>query len=245
MDHPGPIGRTVNDLGILLLTIAWFPDSLTGFQEALDDTDLKPARLGRLGGIFEAKAEPEMRRAFEEVTGIFEAAGADLVQIPWPAGFDTVLQDHRTIMATEAAEFHAARFGEYAARYAPRISSLVEEGLACKAVTYARSRKRQQPLLLEFSQFWRDDVAPFATAVIVPATTGPAPPRETTGDPAFNSPWSYLGVPTISVPLTLSADGLPLAIQLVGLNFFEAGLFRAALWCERVIREASSADTNS
>ena len=35
--------------------------------------------------------------------------------------------------------------------------------------------------------------------LMCPATTGPAPLAHTTGDPAFNSPWSYTGLPTISI----------------------------------------------
>jgi Asp-tRNA(Asn)/Glu-tRNA(Gln) amidotransferase A subunit family amidase len=57
----------------------------------------------------------------------------------------------------------------------------------------------------------------------------------TTGDPAFNSPWSYTGFPVVSFPVMLSADGLPLAIQLVGRLFEEPALFRVAAWCERVV----------
>ena len=53
-------------------------------------------------------------------------------------------------------------------------------------------------------------------ALITPATLGTAPDPSTTGDPAFNSPWSYTGLPTVSFPIGLATDGLPVAIQLVG-----------------------------
>ena len=59
--------------------------------------------------------------------------------------------------------------------------------------------------------------------------------RSTTGDPAFNSPWSYTGLPTVSVPGARNLDDLPLAIQLVGAPWTEAALFAAAAWCEEVL----------
>jgi aspartyl-tRNA(Asn)/glutamyl-tRNA(Gln) amidotransferase subunit A len=72
-------------------------------------------------------------------------------------------------------------------------------------------------------------------ALLVPATTGPAPARATTGDPAFNSPWSYTGLPTVSLPAGHSSDGMPLAIQLVGPIVNEGELLSVASWCERVL----------
>jgi aspartyl-tRNA(Asn)/glutamyl-tRNA(Gln) amidotransferase subunit A len=81
----------------------------------------------------------------------------------------------------------------------------------------------------------REIVAAFTRdqrAFCVPATTGPAPTAETTGDPAFNSPWSYTGLPVVSLPFTYTNDGLPLAIQLVGPRWGEAELFATAAQLE-------------
>ena len=72
-------------------------------------------------------------------------------------------------------------------------------------------------------------------SALCPAATGPAPTADTTGDPAFNSPWSYTGLPTVSIPTGLSPDGLPLALQLVGQAEDEGKLLEAAAWCEEVL----------
>jgi aspartyl-tRNA(Asn)/glutamyl-tRNA(Gln) amidotransferase subunit A len=73
------------------------------------------------------------------------------------------------------------------------------------------------------------------TALLCPATTSPAPAADTTGDPAFNSPWSLTGLPVVSFPVGKSPDGLPLSIQLVGGRHAEAELFPVALWCEEKV----------
>ena len=77
-------------------------------------------------------------------------------------------------------------------------------------------------------------------ALVMPATIGPAPDASTTGDPAFNSPWSYLGSPAVSFPIGLSPEGLPLALQMVALGTGrgESDLLATARWCEGVIRRA-------
>jgi aspartyl-tRNA(Asn)/glutamyl-tRNA(Gln) amidotransferase subunit A len=70
--------------------------------------------------------------------------------------------------------------------------------------------------------------------LLTPATPGPAPDASTTGDPAFNAPWSYTGLPTVSF-LAGWTGGLPLALQLVGPAWGEAELLAAAVWCEEAL----------
>jgi Asp-tRNA(Asn)/Glu-tRNA(Gln) amidotransferase A subunit family amidase len=53
-------------------------------------------------------------------------------------------------------------------------------------------------------------------AILTPASAGPAPEGlGSTGSPAFNFLWTYLGMPAISLPL-LEVQGFPLGVQLVG-----------------------------
>ena len=70
---------------------------------------------------------------------------------------------------------------------------------------------------------------------LTPATPGPPPSPETTGNPVFNSPWSYLGVPTVSLPVAWMADGLPLAIQLVGAEMKDLRVLYSAALTERAV----------
>ena len=72
--------------------------------------------------------------------------------------------------------------------------------------------------------------------VLTPATPEPAPrDLNTTGDAAFQAPWTSSGLPTIVIPSGLSESGLPLAVQLAGLPFEEGKLLAAARWCEAVL----------
>jgi aspartyl-tRNA(Asn)/glutamyl-tRNA(Gln) amidotransferase subunit A len=50
----------------------------------------------------------------------------------------------------------------------------------------------------------------------MPATPAAAPrDLATTGDPSFNSPWSFLGLPAVTAPYALTAQGMPLGAQFV------------------------------
>ena len=236
MDHPGPMARCVRDLALLLRAIAdpGIPSHGGGFLEdhvaILDNLRFAhhgTPRLGCLRGLFDHRADPAVSEMMMQVRARLEKKGATIVDVPEPAGFAEVLPRHRTVMAVEAAAYHELRLRRHPEDYDPCIRTLLEEGLSCPAPRYAQCKEHQELLRSEMEPCF-DDV----DALLTPATTSPAPDAGSTGDPAFNSPWSYTGFPTISFPAGFAPDGLPLAVQLVGRPWSESELFPVAAWCE-------------
>lgn len=223
LDHPGPIARSVADLAILFAVLAGTPP--------IDCAAASPPRLGRLCGIFGEKLPPEARKLHEQALGLLANAGASVSDAPLPSSFDEVLPLHRRIMVYELGQVHRDRFAEHPTEYLPGIRGLIEQAREIPRREYDRAREHQERLRAEMTAAFEGfDV------LVCPATVGPAPDPSTTGDPSFNSPWSYTGLPTVSFPIGLAPDGLPLSIQLVGRHGDEPNLFRAAAWCEGRIR---------
>ncbi|HLJ95369.1 MAG TPA: amidase [Gemmataceae bacterium] len=241
MDHVGPIAGCVRDLATLLQVIAGSdPHDPECSNRVVPDYGLAccsptPPRLGRLRGLFAELAEPAMHKLLDRASQQFREQGAAVSEVALPAGFAEVVPCHRTVMAVEAAAYHGVRLHRHPEDYAPKIRSLLQEGLACPAPEYARCKELQRQLSQEMLRCFEE-----VDALLTPATTGPAPDRATTGDPAFNSPWSFTGLPTVSLPAGRDADGLPLAIQLVGRPWGEAELLSVAAWCEQVLGLAKS-----
>ncbi|HYT90211.1 MAG TPA: amidase, partial [Gemmataceae bacterium] len=233
MDHPGPMARSVHDLAILLRAIAG-PDAYDPLcsnrsvpdYPALLEHPLQPPCLGLVRGLFQDMLEPEGLEFMDEVERILRRGGATLKEVALPASFAEVLPRHRIVMAVEAAAYHEPRLRRHPSDYGPNITQLLEEGLACPAPEYARTKEHQRQLTREMLGCFED-----VDVLLTPATRGPAPAAATTGDPAFNSPWSYTGLPTVSLPGGWTADGLPLSIQLVGRPWKEAQVLAAAAWC--------------
>ena len=179
-------------------------------------------------GLFHDLAETTVQAAMDEVVRKLQDAGAEIVEGTLPGGFADVVARHRTVMAVEAAQYHRIRLERHPEDYKPNIRQLLEEGISCPPAYYLETKAHQHTLQEQTQALLAD-----GTILLTPATTSPAPDAATTGNPAFNSPWSYTGSPTVSFPTGQFVDGLPLAIQLVGGRDSEAALLTAGRWCER------------
>jgi aspartyl-tRNA(Asn)/glutamyl-tRNA(Gln) amidotransferase subunit A len=230
LDHIGPLARTVDDLRLIYGAIG---ESWVMNQPASDFPLTNPPRLGRLRGFFDRRTEPTIRPLFEEAIRALASRGGEIVEIDDPIDFEQVIKDHRRVMAAEAAAVHSDWLDEFPEDYPPRIRDLVLEGRSLTALEYLRAKDRQAATQMAFM----GALSPGQLMILItPATIGTAPDLSTTGDPAFNSPWSYTAFPTVSFPIGLASDRMPAAFQLVRIFHSALDLLREAAWCEQVIR---------
>ncbi len=238
MDHPGPIARCVRDLAILLEVMAdpmdWTAYPRQVAQSIRTDPNARPTAsppiLGRVRGLFDDLAEPGVQPAMDAVQKKLSDAGAAVKEISLPARFADVVARHRIVMAVEGAAYHEERLRKHPEDYGPKIRGLLEEGLACPAPEFHRALVHKHQLTADVAACLRE-----VDALIMPATTGPAPDTSSTGNPAFQAPWSYTGLPTVNLPMGHFIDGLPLGLQVVGARNAEAKLLAAAAWCEQAL----------
>jgi aspartyl-tRNA(Asn)/glutamyl-tRNA(Gln) amidotransferase subunit A len=252
LDHVGVMANCVRDLAAVFQVIAGedqrdltssarpVPDCLRRIEQAivLPDSPEESRRLFRPGvcipaSYYEAMVTPAvaefMRRVGNDFASLAHLDGF-YQYIVLPAGFAEIHRRHRTIMAVEAAEQHGERLRRHPDDYPPRIRELVEEGSRIAATEYREARLFRDDLDAQF-----EDLA-WPEPILMPATLDVAPSPDTTGNPWCNSPWSFLGVPTVSLPLGWSGDGLPMAVQFVGAPWHEDSLFATAARVEHVFR---------
>jgi len=233
LDHPGFIARSVADLR-LIFEVCRRPD-LPAEQDApwVRGAVDRP-RLFRPLGLFDRLASPEMAAALSSALECLGDAGAEVCELGDTPELEPLLRDHRVIMASEAAAVHRGLGDAKPPAYPPRLTELLREGNEVRAVDYLQACWDRMNHRIAMDE-WLKRV----DALVTPAALGAAPDPSTTGDPVLNSPWSLLGFPTVSFPIGLSADGLPLAVQLIGRARFDLHLLRTAQWCETVIRSAN------
>jgi hypothetical protein len=146
----------------------------------------------------------------------------------------TPLRDHgslawavRPLLDAEMNLFHAydQAISPLAPAPTPKASDLVP------ANYYLQARRVRTWLIGLISAFLEG-----YDAVLMPAT--PAPPPKgfaTTGNATLLTPWSFLGLPTITINGGLSPDGLPLGLQFAAARLQDYRLLQVGAWCEGVI----------
>jgi aspartyl-tRNA(Asn)/glutamyl-tRNA(Gln) amidotransferase subunit A len=220
-DHVGVFARRVADVALAVEVLAaCAPGALAP----------RPPRLAVAPELLE-RATPEVATLIRATAERFARAGATVREVTLPPSFADVHAAGRSVLEVEAAAYHEEMYRAHAAQYRPRTRELIAAGLSRPAVAYARAQRAR----LAF----RRDVMPLLAAhdaLLSPSAPSPAPEGlGATGDPWFCAPWSFAGVPAISLPIGVSPLGLPHAIQLVGAADEDATILAVAAWCERVV----------
>ena len=239
LDTVGILVRAVTDAAILLQAMSGYDANDPGsaevpvpdFRQQMDRHS-GPPRLGLLKrGYFFDRSTPEVRQHTEAAAAQLAQAGATIVELELPESFATAPDVQRIVMNVECAAFHEQYFRHRADEYGPRLRDNIEMGLLIPSVTYLQAQRLRR-------EFRRDltALAHEVDALLMPATPAPAPrDLNTTGDAAFQSPWTSAGLPTVVIPSGLSESGLPLGIQFAAPPFEEGRLLGAARWCEQAL----------
>ncbi|MFM7845516.1 MAG: amidase [Planctomycetota bacterium] len=232
LDHVGPIARCSADLRLLAHTIG----------DRDEQRLVEPATVAQQFLVYQSLAACE---ASADVVAVWEracqqlamaAAGPPQQTTDFPAVFGEILAAHRRVMEFEAAQFHRVRYEQHADQFGPRMGSVVAAGLALSEGDYAEARGQQEAFRVAVAeQLGTDRVA------LMPATITTAPTAETTGDPRFNSPWSFAGAPTVTLPCGLAADGLPVGLQLIAAPGRDDLVLQTAEWCEQQLQTLAAA----
>jgi Asp-tRNA(Asn)/Glu-tRNA(Gln) amidotransferase A subunit family amidase len=184
-------------------------------------------RLGLVRDVLD-RADPEVRSHTEAVAARLAEAGALVREVTLPEPFELWLAVHQVIMLAEAATAHADLHARRAAEYPPKLRANVEVGQLIPAAAYLRAQQWRRRIR-------RRAVAMFEglDCLVMPTAANVAPEPSTTGDTRFQALWSLIGVPALTLPSGLSAERLPIGLQLVVAPWQEATLLRAGRWCEQ------------
>ena len=232
LDHVGLFARTVPDLALLLEEVAGHderdPDTHPRARGpyravAMEEPPIEP-RFGLFRTGRWSELEEDARAGLEELVGHL---GGRVEAFELTAGADELAEWHRAIMDAELAVNLEREYTAGREKLSPSLRARIEHGHALTAPEYLRAKAAVAPLVATFTELFEQRY----DAILTPAAHGTAPAGlESTGEPAFCTLWTMLGLPAVSLPLLQGAGGLPLGVQLVGPRHADARLLRTARW---------------
>jgi Asp-tRNA(Asn)/Glu-tRNA(Gln) amidotransferase A subunit family amidase len=234
LDHVGVFARSIPDAALLVDVLAGFdpedPDTRPGpgpdIQSAAESEPPVPPRFAFI-------KTPAWPMAGEDVTGAFseivDVLGDAVEEVELGQGFDRIIEQHNLIMNADLAYNLTGYRRRGEDQLSERLRGMIADGDKVAAVTYNRAVEHIELLNAALAEVFEN-----FDAIITPAAAGEAPAGlEATGDPAFATPWSYLGTPAVTLPLLEGSNGLPIGVQLVSERGDDARLMRTARWLAR------------
>ncbi|GAC1331847.1 MAG: amidase [Beijerinckiaceae bacterium] len=239
LDHVGLFARRVDDVAYGLSLLAAVHDSdrhglaLPGFALDIETglTSLDRPRFALVRTRLWDRVQPAQIKAFDHAIERMCAAGGSVNEITLPAAYDEIGQLIETILASEAAPTFRPLIERFPDRTSTHLQELVARGQAIAEETYIKALRAQADLRKDLSL----RLDGFDAILTVPAT-GEAPEGlNYTGDPSFCMPWTFLGVPAVTIPAGFGPRGLPLGLQVVGRYREDIKTLRAAKFAETAL----------
>lgn len=232
LDHPTVIAQTMADIALIYNAIAG-PDPLdeTGRPEPLEPVSAEipstPPRIGRIRNYFPDLCQQVMLDQLDAAVEKLTAAGAEIVDIDLPEGWDAVWPVFRLVMGSEQTTYRARQAGELRAS---GVDVKLDPRELIPAPYYLQAQRVRRWLY--------DSVLPLFGQVdflLTPAAVEEPPLGHGGGDNRMNSPWSVVGIPSLTFNIGLSPNGLPMGAQLAAPPLAEDAILSAGAWCESVM----------
>ena len=239
VSHLGPHTMSVVDTAVMMNVLKrpdardWtsLPPDDTDYTAGLDD-EIARLRIAFSPTLGYATVHPEVAAAV--ATAVQELAAAGAIVEPVDPGFDDPLEITTGLWFSGAWTLWNTLTTEQQAVTDPDFAAEAELGSALSNLDVQRLALRRGELGSQMRQFMQrfDLLATPAVAVPAfdarPAGSVPLTAEAMLGWTPFSYPFNLTQQPAITVPCGLTADGLPIGLQLIGPMFADALVLRAA-----------------
>lgn len=234
LDTVGVYGRSLDDIALLVGALDQHDatDDVS-YARAGTDYDTVPFQDAKLAAFKTpawGEADDDTKQAFERFVASLAVSEPNLNIAP---KFDEICELHKVVQASENVHYYDPLVEKDASKVSDTLKARLETGRTTSVKQYLRAITQRAALhALIDAELTRYD------ALVCLSSAGPAPAGlETTGNPIFNGLWTYLGLPTVTLP-ALNVRGLPCGITLVGRRRGEARLLRVAAAVEQQLQAA-------
>ena len=234
LDTIGVFGKTVEDVALLAKTLIkkdlYDPATI---HFAADDM----LEVCKKGLIFEPKfifyktdkwknIDKESQKAFEFLIKNFKK---NIEVFDTPSYFKDIPRYHQIIHETDLANNFQVYYKKDKNKLSKEMRDAIGKGMKYSAKEYTDAIDFMKQSYESYKEVFED-----YHGVITPSSNGVADKGLTsTGSADFQKIWTYLGLPTISLPLLTGENNLPLGVQLVGNKLDDLRFLGTANWLEK------------
>ncbi|MEX2263531.1 MAG: amidase [Bryobacteraceae bacterium] len=239
LDHMGPLTRTVRDAAVTLNVLAGHDSrddtsSTRPVENYLpgENLSLRGVRLGVPENFFFERISPEIESAVRGMVRTAESLGAHVmpVRVPDIAALNAV---GRVILLAEASALMQP-YLDRRENFGADVLALFDQGRLLAATDYVNAQRLRRVMRDEFNRLWEQVDCLFTPAAPIGAPRiGQTTVNIAGGDEDVRLASTrlvrginVLGLPALSIPCGLDADGMPAGLQIVAPAFQEARLLR-------------------
>jgi len=234
LDTIGVFGRSVEDVAILAKALIKKDIYDTSTIHFAADNMLEECRKGP---VFEPKfifyktdkwknIDKTSQSAFEYFIKKFKK---NIEVFDTPSYFKDIPKYHQIIHETDLANNFQVYFKKDKKKLSKEMREAIEKGLKHSAYDYANAIDFMKQSYESYKEVFED-----YHGVITPSSSGVADKGlKSTGSADFQKIWTYLGLPSISLPLLTGENDLPLGVQLVGDKLDDLRFLGTANWLEK------------
>ena len=169
--------------------------------------------------------DKKSREAFEYFIKSFK----NIEVFDTPSYFKDIHKYHQIIHETDLANNFGIYYKKYKSKLSKYMQTAIAKGNKHSAKEYAEAIDFKKRSYESYQEVFED-----YHGVITPSASGVADKGlKSTGSADFQKIWTYLGLPTISLPLLTGENNLPLGVQLVGDKLDDLRFLGTANWLEK------------
>ena len=234
LDQVGIFGKSVEDVALLAKVLIkkdlFDPSTIHYSAEDMMDVCRKGPLFDPKFIFYKTKNWKNLDKESQESFEIFIKTFKKNIEVfDTPSYFDDIPKYHKIIHETDMANNFQLYYKKYKKKLSKEMVSAIERGLKNSATEYAEAIDFMKRSYDSYKEVFED-----YHGVLTPASSGVAPKGlGNTGSPEFSTVWTYLGLPSISLPLLTGKNDLPLGIQLIGDKHDDLRFLGVASWVEK------------
>ena len=240
LDHIGPMCRNAADAAAMLGVIAGAdrndPTALRApvpnYLATIGD-GVRGLKIGIDRSYTREGIDPQIVAALKDAERAFADLGADIREVRFPS-FEKLVAMWIPMCSVETAVAHQETYPSRKKEYGPDLAALIEQGRSMSGAEIAAIHHERLKFSGSLVSLFED-----IDLLLVPTMPVPIPTLEKMSeygaDPnvllsilRFTAVFDFSGSPTITLPMGMASDQMPLSMQLVGPHLSEHVLARAA-----------------